>query len=182
MKKTIGFIGTGNMASAIIDGMVSSKAFAPMEICVYDKDLEKADQTGKKYGVTVCENNEQLLRQCRAALLGVVGMLFVSVLPIKIYEKLSFFAYGASILILFAVWTPWGVEAYGARRWVSIPLLGTFQPAELTKVGVIIFIPILICKAGHKIKDIKVMAKIAAYLIVRFNFSCFSSASIISPP
>lgn len=102
------------------------------------------------------------LRQCRAALLGVVGMLFVSVLPIKIYEKLSFFAYGASILILFAVWTPWGVEAYGARRWVSIPLLGTFQPAELTKVGVIIFIPILICKAGHKIKDIKVMAKILA--------------------
>ena len=71
MKKTIGFIGTGNMASAIIDGMVSSKAFAPMEICVYDKDLEKADQTGKKYGVTVCENNEQLLRQCRAVVLAV---------------------------------------------------------------------------------------------------------------
>ncbi len=100
------------------------------------------------------------MKQCRAAVLGFIGMMIVSAFPIKIYEKLSFFAYIASILILFAVWTPLGVEAYGARRWVSIPLLGTFQPAELTKVGVIIFIPVLICKVGHKIKDIKVLAKI----------------------
>lgn len=99
-------------------------------------------------------------KQCRAAVLGLVGMMIVSVFPVKIYEKLSFIAYIFSILILFAVWSPWGVEAYGARRWVSIPLLGTFQPAELTKVGVIIFIPILICKAGHKIKDMKVVVKI----------------------
>ena len=99
-------------------------------------------------------------RQCRAAVLGVIGMMIVSVFPIKLYEKVSFLAYIASILILFFVWTPLGVEAYGARRWISIPLLGTFQPAELTKVGAIIFIPILICKAGYKIKDMKVMLKI----------------------
>lgn len=99
-------------------------------------------------------------RQCRAALLGLVGMMIVSVFPIKFYEKISAFAYVASILILFAVWSPLGVEAYGARRWISIPLLGTFQPAELTKVGVIVFIPILICRVGHKIKDMKVVIKI----------------------
>ena len=112
-------------------------------------------------GLTKFDNGMYFfMRQCRAALLGLLGMIVVSMFPIKLYERLAFFAYVASVLILFAVWTPLGVEAYGARRWVSIPLLGTFQPAELTKVGVIIFIPILICKAGHKIKDFKVLIKI----------------------
>ena len=101
-------------------------------------------------------------KQCRAAILGLVGMMFVSVLPVKIYEKFAFLSYCASILILFLVWTPLGVEAYGARRWISIPVLGSFQPAELTKLAAIIFIPILICKAGYKIKDFKVMMKIFA--------------------
>ena len=101
-------------------------------------------------------------KQCRAALLGVAFMLFVSKLPVKLYEKLALFAYLISFPILLLVWTPLGVEAYGARRWISIPLLGSFQPAELTKVAVIIFIPILICKVGPKIKVLKVWLKILA--------------------
>lgn len=111
-------------------------------------------------------------KQCRAAILGVIGMMFVSVFPVKIYERVAFLAYWGSFLILFLVWTPLGVEAYGARRWISIPLLGSFQPAELTKLAVIIFIPILICKVGHKIKDIKVLGKI-------FCCGAFAAAGVL---
>lgn len=99
-------------------------------------------------------------KQCRAALIGVVAMLIVSKFPVKLYERLALFAYLISFPILLLVWTPLGVEAYGARRWISIPILGSFQPAELTKLAVIIFIPILICKVGPKIKIFKVWMKI----------------------
>ena len=101
-------------------------------------------------------------KQCRAAIIGVCAMMFVSVFPVKIYERFALFAYLFSFVLLLLVWTPLGVEAYGARRWISIPLLGSFQPAEFSKVAVIIFIPILICKAGIRIKDKKVLFKIAA--------------------
>ena len=40
MKK-IGFIGFGNMAQAIISGLISSGNFLPDEIGVYDTDKEK---------------------------------------------------------------------------------------------------------------------------------------------
>ena len=36
MEKTIGFIGAGNMASAIIGGMLSQKVTAPENISVFD--------------------------------------------------------------------------------------------------------------------------------------------------
>lgn len=101
-------------------------------------------------------------KQCRAAIIGVCAMMFVSVFPVKIYERFALFAYLFSFVLLLLVWTPLGVEAYGARRWISIPLLGSFQPAEFSKVAVIIFIPILICKAGARIKDKKVLFKILA--------------------
>lgn len=101
-------------------------------------------------------------KQCRAAIIGVCAMMFVSVFPVKIYERFALFAYLFSFVLLLLVWTPLGVEAYGARRWISIPLLGSFQPAEFSKIAVIIFIPILICKAGTRIKDKKVLIKIAA--------------------
>ena len=101
-------------------------------------------------------------KQCRAAIIGVCAMMFVSVFPVKIYERFALFAYLFSFVLLLLVWTPLGVEAYGARRWISIPLLGSFQPAEFSKVAIIIFIPILICKAGTRIKDNKILIKIAA--------------------
>lgn len=40
MKK-IGFIGAGNMATAIIKGLLSNKAALPENICIYDLDPEK---------------------------------------------------------------------------------------------------------------------------------------------
>ena len=42
MKKTIGFIGAGNMAGAIIKGMIKSNQFSGEEIAVYDTDAEKS--------------------------------------------------------------------------------------------------------------------------------------------
>ena len=102
-------------------------------------------------------------KQVKAAVIGFIGMMIVSVFPVKLYAKLSKLAYFASFFIMALVWTPIGVEAYGARRWISIPLFGTMQPAELTKLAVIIFIPVLICKVGKRIREPKEFFTILAW-------------------
>lgn len=92
---------------------------------------------------------------------GSVGvMLFVSIIHYHWYARLAKLAYWVSFVLMALVLTPLGVEAYGARRWIQLPFGQTMQPAEVTKITVIMFIPLLICKAGKRIKDWEVFGKI----------------------
>ena len=52
------FIGAGNMASAIIDGICLKNLAAPGDICVSDKDRSKLDEFSKKGFVTSSSNEE----------------------------------------------------------------------------------------------------------------------------
>ena len=76
------------------------------------------------------------------------------------YAKVAKMAYWVSFILMALVLTPLGVEAYGARRWIQLPFNQTLQPSEVTKLAIVIFIPLLICKAGKRIKDWKVFGAI----------------------
>ena len=57
------------------------------------------------------------------------------------------------ILFLIAmVATPLGKEINGARRWHNIAGI-QFQPAEIAKLAVIVFIPMLIIKMGRQFRS-----------------------------
>ena len=89
-------------------------------------------ETGKTYSYA----SKQLL----AAILGIFGMFFFSKINYNVYKKMYKMAYVVSVLILLLVLIPnVGVEANGATRWIKIPIIGQFQPSELTKIGLIIF-------------------------------------------
>lgn len=53
MNKTIGFIGCGNMAQAIIGGIIKSKCFTPENVIVSNPSREKLDACQCKYGVGI---------------------------------------------------------------------------------------------------------------------------------
>ena len=58
------------------------------------------------------------------------------------------------------VQTPLGKEVNGARRWIKLPAGQQFQPAELAKIAVILFIPLLICKIRKQIETLDGVVKV----------------------
>ncbi len=64
--ETIGFIGAGNMAGALISGICSAGVFSPADIFVSDIDSVKTAGLAKKYGVRVAKDN------CEASAVDIV--------------------------------------------------------------------------------------------------------------
>ena len=86
----LGFIGCGNMATAIIGGAVSSEFLKGEEICVFDVDNSKAEFLNKEYGVNISSIVEDFAENCEFIVLAVKPQVFPVVLPqIKDYVKKS---------------------------------------------------------------------------------------------
>lgn len=99
-------------------------------------------------------------KQFIISVVSFVGMIVVSKFDYHFFAKFGLLAYVVSFLLMALVQTPLGIEAYGARRWIRVPVFGQMQPAEVTKLMIIIFIPTLICAAGKRIGRMKVFMKI----------------------
>ena len=93
-----------------------------------------------------------LKKQTFAVSLGFVLMMFMANFN---YRKLKKFAFGlyllANFLLLFVF--AFGVVTKGARRWIYLPVIGSFQPSELAKVAIILFISCLIANNKNILKD-----------------------------
>ncbi len=91
-----------------------------------------------------------LMKQLKATILGLVGMIIVANIPYHFWEK--FYGLGyivASVLLLLII--PFGHEAGGAKRWFIIAGL-SIQPAEIAKICMILFLAVVICKMGKTIR------------------------------
>ena len=71
--------------------------------------------------------------------------------------------YFFSLFLMLLVKTPLGKEVNGARRWIRLPLGQQFQPSELAKIAVILFIPVVICKMGKEFRSLQGVAKTLAW-------------------
>lgn len=70
-KKTVGFIGAGNMATAIIKGLVSAGSPGLGKISAFDVRREKLDALARDLGVLPAESNEALCRNNEVVILAV---------------------------------------------------------------------------------------------------------------
>ena len=91
-----------------------------------------------------------LKRQLVFTLFGLVLMTGVSFIPYTFWKRVSVLAYLVSVGLIVLV-IPFGMEVNGAKRWIRIPGLPMqLQPAEVAKIGVIIFSAMIIEKLGRR--------------------------------
>ncbi|MBI5044147.1 MAG: putative lipid II flippase FtsW [Nitrospirae bacterium] len=94
-----------------------------------------------------------LKRQMIWAVIGLVAMIIVSRIDYRNWDRLFLPLLFLTILLLILVLIPSiGREVNGARRWLRLGIL-SFQPAELSKLTIIIYMARIITKKGERIKD-----------------------------
>ncbi len=90
-----------------------------------------------------------LNKQAFATIFGLGAMFVVALLPYHIWEKVAAIGYGVSVVLILLVLTPLGMEINGARRWLNLGI--SLQPAEISKLAMIIFLASLVVRLGGKI-------------------------------
>jgi cell division protein FtsW len=92
-----------------------------------------------------------LTRQATSIVVGILGMIVVANIPYHFWERFAGLGYIVSAALLILI-IPFGVESHNAKRW--LPMFGGFniQPAEVTKLCMIIFLASLACKLGKNIR------------------------------
>jgi len=69
--ETIGFIGAGNMAEALIKGVIKAKIYAPENIFVSDIRAERLKLLAEKYSVIACEENGEAAAKAQTVVLSI---------------------------------------------------------------------------------------------------------------
>ena len=75
-----GFIGAGNMASAIIEGLLTSACLTPGELAVYDVDCQKTEALAERFGINVSPSAAELVCACDCVVLAVKPQVLSGVL------------------------------------------------------------------------------------------------------
>ena len=76
-----GFIGLGNMASAIIHGMITSDQFAPTDVYGINRSSEKTTKLVIKYAIQAASSIEQLMQEVDVIIIAVKPQMFEDVIP-----------------------------------------------------------------------------------------------------
>lgn len=131
-----------------------------------------------------------LRKQAIAVGLGSVLMIVISKLDYKLLLKplpvirlrpvtlLVILAYALQIYVLI-----FGEEIYGAKRWIELPIVGSFQPAELSKVATILFVSYIAYQAPRRLDKLSGFIRVAIYigpLIALIAKENLSSAIIVA--
>ncbi len=94
-----------------------------------------------------------LKRQILSASLGALIMFAISKLDYRYLEKYTYYIMGITFLMLIALMVPGlGKEVGGARRWLMFGGF-TFQPSELAKFALVLFIAKSLVKRSDQLKN-----------------------------
>ncbi len=98
-----------------------------------------------------------LKKQMGSTILGFVAMFFVSRIPYSFWKRWDAVAFIGSAVLILAVLSPLGITRNGATRWINLGVI-TMQPAEVAKIGVIIYEASIITKLGKGLRTPKGLA------------------------
>ncbi len=117
--------------------------------------------------------------QFRNILVGVIPMYFFAKVDYHFWKKFGFFAYFCSfalcVLVMFPI--PGLTRAsHGQSRWLNLGPL-SFQPSELAKLAVIIFLAMLIERIPKKLGNFSSIIKVMVIMFPLFAVIAYSNLS-----
>src|SRR5262249_24273093 len=71
MKKTLGFVGGGNMAAALVKGLLHAKVVPPEGIVVSDVKADRLTSLNETHGIRTTTDNHELIRVSDVVVLSV---------------------------------------------------------------------------------------------------------------
>ncbi len=124
-------------------------------VMIYSTSCYEANMQGH-------ESTFYLKKQVMATIIGLGAMIVVANIPYHFWERFSMLAYiGSAVLILMVLIPGLQYSANGATRWIRVGGL-TLQPAEVAKLGMILFLASLVCRMGRGIRTTKGFALVLA--------------------
>lgn len=76
----IGFIGTGNMGSAIVEGYIKKYSDEKTNVFVFDKDTQRSKKLVDTYDIQYCDSIEEIMANSEAVILAVKPNIYGYVL------------------------------------------------------------------------------------------------------
>lgn len=95
-----------------------------------------------------------LRKQAISTIAGLLGLIAAAIVPYRFYKRVDVLALVISIICIFLLKTPLGITRNGATRWLNFFGVSV-QPAEIAKLGVIIFQASFINRLGKHIRTAK---------------------------
>ncbi len=103
----IGFLGAGNMAEALVGGIVARKLAAPGDVVISDVRQDRLELLAREHGVVAAASNADLVRRCKTVVFSVKpqnvrdvaaeiaadtkpGQLFITIcagVPARVFEE-----------------------------------------------------------------------------------------------
>lgn len=107
-----------------------------------------------------------LRKQVFSTAVGLLPMGFCTIIDYRRWRNFAKYAYMGSLITVFLVLSPIGIENHGAKRWVGVGSL-QFQPAEVVKIGVILMTAYMLSKCGaHALRNVRICYQIYAPAII----------------
>ena len=118
------------------------------------------------------------MRQAIFAAAGVVIMYITSKMNYQQFRWMSVFALIAAFVLLVLVFPfGYGKSTVGAQRWIRVPGIGSIQPSEVAKLGVILFFAARLSKRDTEKKKKYDRRKLSGASSTRWTASaCWSSS------
>ncbi len=105
--KKIGFIGGGNMAEALIAGLLTQRALPRTGLWVFDPNKKRQRLLQKKYGVRLAQDNAEVVGRCSIIILAVKPQILADIL-----QEISPTLKGSHLVISIAA----GIDTASLRR------------------------------------------------------------------
>lgn len=89
------------------------------------------------------DRSSLVVRQAWFIVLGLVALLFSSLISDRTWHSLTPIIYGGSLVLLVAVLSPVGALRQGAQRWIDLGIID-LQPSEIAKPAVVLALAVLL--------------------------------------